>query len=161
MKQKRNFWPQSIILSIIAIIFACGYTIKIALDNPVQMDGSYMQPYQQVDENINDLLFEQKKFDARFQVRFDGDRLNVGTNSVALLITDTDGKEINNASIELLVTRPETTEFDQILKPSSIQSGKYFFENIDIQKIGRWQFVAKMQVDSLRGFYKTEYLATQ
>ena len=39
VKVERNFWPHTIVTMILLAIVACAWTIKIALDNPVQMDN--------------------------------------------------------------------------------------------------------------------------
>ena len=43
VKTERNYYPHAVIGMIIGCVIACGYTIKIALDNPVEMDTYYME----------------------------------------------------------------------------------------------------------------------
>ena len=53
LKKEKNYWPHAIVIVLIFMIFACIMVVKIAIDNPVQMDSFYFEKYQQVDENIN------------------------------------------------------------------------------------------------------------
>ncbi|WP_262369842.1 FixH family protein [Campylobacter concisus] len=68
---KKTFWPYAIVLSFIAIIIACAVTIIIALKHPVEMDSSYMQSYQNVDENITFIKESEKRFDEKFDLKFE------------------------------------------------------------------------------------------
>ena len=55
LKKERNYWPHAIVTVLIFMVFACAMVVKIAMDNPVQMDSFYLDKYQQVDENINEI----------------------------------------------------------------------------------------------------------
>jgi hypothetical protein len=162
MNNKRNFWPAGIIASIIFIIFACAYTIKIALDNPVQMDSAFNSNYHIVDENINEIMRAQAAFDDKYKVTTNQSRFAFGKNSLVLQVEElSTNSSIDNASMELLITRPETTEHDQMLKPTNVKDGKYTFDGIDIALKGRWQIVAKVTIGKDYGYYKNELLAVQ
>jgi hypothetical protein len=160
-KVKNNYWPQAIIASILFIIVACGYTIKVALDNPVQMDSSYMTKYQQVDENINELLLAQKSFDKKYRVNTVQDSMVMGKNSLSLNLKDkSNNQAISDAEIKLLVTRPDSEDFDKKPKVISYENGIYTFEEFEIDKIGRWQIIAKITIGENYGYYKNELNAT-
>ena len=86
---KKTFWPYAIVLSFIAIIIACAVTIIIALKHPVEMDSTYMQSYQNVDENITFIKESEKRFDEKFDLKY-----------------------------EILLTRPQTNKENKILRAS-------------------------------------------
>ena len=61
-KDEKNYWPHFILL---LVFFAIGmgiWTIKSAIDNPVELDNAYMLNYHKVDSNINTILQDQKNF---------------------------------------------------------------------------------------------------
>ena len=91
VKTERNYYPHAVIGMIIGCVIACGYTIKIALDNPVVMDTYYMEKYQKVDENINQILELQEKFNAKFDLSYSTEKFHVGQNQITLKLSDKNG----------------------------------------------------------------------
>jgi hypothetical protein len=67
-KEEINYWPYAIVGMILTVVLLGIWTIKVAVSNPVQLDNSYMMTYQDVDENINEILAKQQAFDARYSV---------------------------------------------------------------------------------------------
>ncbi len=162
MKKERNYWPHAIVGIILSVVIAGAWTVKIALENPVQEDTYFIDKYQYVDTNINTLLEKKAKFDAKYSVMCKTDRFDIGKNSLLLKIVDKDGNsKINNAKIELLITRPDTNKYNQNIKPNKIDNGIYYYGEIDIPKIGRWQILAKTKIGDLEGFDKFEVNATR
>ena len=159
-KKKLNLWPYSIVASILFIIFACAMTIKIAVDNPVQMDSAFLDKYKQVDENINDILEKQKKFNALYSVEVFKDSISRGENSIKLKVVDKQNNPIDNAEVEILITRPDSVKFDIKLTPISNSNGIYNFESFQIEKLGRWQILSKVSIGDLTTFTKQEVYAT-
>lgn len=163
IKNQKNYWPHAIIASIILIVIACIYTIIIALDNPVEMDSYYLEKYQKVDRNINDIIEKQKKFFDKYEVKYDFTSIKMDKpQTIALLLLDKKSNEfVKNANIFLLITRPDTNKFNQEYKSTSSKDGKYIFENIVVQKPGRWQFKAKIKSEDYEGFHEYEVNATK
>lgn len=56
VKSERNYYPHAVVGMILGMVVACGWMIKIATDNPVEMDTYYMEKYQKVDHTINEIL---------------------------------------------------------------------------------------------------------
>jgi len=155
-KAERNYWPHTIIAMIVACIIACGWTIKIALDNPVEMDTFYMEKYQKVDQNINEIIELQTKFDAAFDLSYSTEQFVMGQNTMTLKLTDKSGKVVNNANITMMLSRPETNKDNKQMKPSKVENGLYTFGPFDIQKPGRWQILSKIEMDEFKGYHKSE-----
>ncbi len=156
-KKEINFWPYTIVGMILTVVMLSAWTIKVALKNPVQLENSYMMKYQDVDENINEILLKQNRFRSRYIVALSGNRLSVGANRVEVGITDKNGTNIEGAQITALVTRPDTTEFDVTLKNFTYSGSKYLSEEFNISKTGRWNILVRVNVDGDEGFetYKT------
>ncbi len=159
-KKKFNLWPYAIVGSILAIAFACAITVKIALDNPVQMDSAFFDKYQKVDENINEILKKQEKFNTLYHVEILKESISLGENTLMLKIVDKQDNPIENAKVEVLITRPDSSAFDIRLKPISSSDGIYKFESFQIEKLGRWQILSKVSIDDLTAFNKQELYAT-
>lgn len=161
-RDKLNFWPFAIVGSIILVVIACGITVKIALQNPVELDdGFFLSNYHKVDENINDLLTKQAIFKEKFEISFLTKELAMNKPSTVLLnITSIkELKNIENAKIELLLTRPDSNSSNQVLNSFKFENGEYLFGPIVLDKPGRWQVLAKIKIDKDEGFYKHEILA--
>jgi nitrogen fixation protein FixH len=63
------------------------------------------------------------------------------------------GKAIDDAKVEVVLTRPDTTKFDLNLTNPSIQEGKYTFNPIDLPKQGRWDIMAKITIGKDQRYY--------
>lgn len=154
----KTFWPHAIVLSIIAIVIACVATIMIALKNPVQMDTFYMDRYQNVDENINEIHESQRRFESKFSVAFNGSEIKKkGDEFEAVFDIGIVSKlsEISNLTAQILLTRPETNEFNQDLEPIW-QKRNLKTKSVKLAKEGRWQLLVKLNDGSDIGFYKFE-----
>ncbi len=164
MKQikERNYWPHAIVGMILIVVIAGAYTIKIAVDNPVQEDTYFMEKYQKVNKDINKLMKKKSDFDKNFTISYSTLKFNQGTNSISIEVKDkTDANLVKNADITLLVTRPETNEFNQNLKPTKIENGKYIFDNIKINKPGRWKILTDIKINKFEGYNTYEVYATK
>ncbi len=162
VKSERNYWPHSIVAGIVAIVFACGWTIKIALDNPVEMDTFYMDKYQKVDENINEIMLLQDKFNAKFDLRYSTEKFLVGQNSIAITLVDKQsGEMVEHANVKLLLSRPDSNKNNQEMKPSKAEKGVYTFGPFEANKVGRWQILTKIELGEFKGYSKYEVYAVK
>lgn len=162
VSKERNYWPHTIIGMILATVVACGWTIKIAMSNPVEMDTFYMEKYQKVDQNINEIMELQEKFNAKYDLRYSTESFVMGKNSFSIKLLDKEnGKEIENAKVTLLLSRPETNKDNKEMKPSKIENGNYIFDVIEILKPGRWQILTKIEIGEFKGYSKYEVYAAK
>lgn len=161
--KSKNYWPHAIVTGIILIVLACAWTIKIALDNPVQMDSYYMQKYQEVDRNINAIEEKQEAFFKRFDV--DYAKTSIAINKpfdISFSINDKQKDEkLKDVAITLLVTRPETNEFNKEFTFTNSKDGIFTAKNLTVNKPGRWQLLAKIKYKEYEGFHRYEVFATK
>lgn len=162
-KERKNYWPHGIIGSIILIIIACIATVIFALEHPVEMDSYYLEKYQQVDRDINNIIKKQKEFFAKYDVVFDTKKLNLDnpSNIVFSIIDKQTNKPLQKAEILMLLTRPDSNKFNQELNATIAKNGKFIFENIVVNKPGRWQFKTKIKSENFEGFHEYEVNATK
>jgi len=161
-KEPFNAWPYAIVGGIIAIIIACGVTIKIALDNPVQLDGGfYLSKYQDVDDTINELLAKQKIFDEAYSLDYGIKKMTMHEDTMIPIAvrSKADGSAVDSASIRLLVTRPDSNVHNVELTPSGVKDGFYLFGPVNVELPGRWQLLTKVNVGEKEGFIKHEIFA--
>ncbi|MEE3705079.1 hypothetical protein V2I29_05745 [Campylobacter sp. CX2-8023-23] len=176
MQTRKTFWPYGILISIFAIVCACAYTIYYSLDYPVYMDDYYFDKYQKVDSKFNDIQAAQSNFNREFsfdltpQIELNGEILpneveklrKRKTATIVPLNQDFTLKFDTNAtkySAKILLTRPDSSEFDKELAPQ-ISDGKLIINDLNLTKAGRWQIKAKLAVDENKtGFYQVELYA--
>lgn len=161
IKKERNYWPHSIVAGIIFIIIACIVTIKIALDNPVQMDSFYLEKYQSVDRNINDIMKAQKEFEKSYVLEYQTKKFSMNkANTFTFTIKNLETKSnVQKADIKLVITRPETNEFNQEFVLQASKGGVFTVEGIKAEKPGRWQILTKINIGEKSSFNKYEVFA--
>ncbi|MDO5045384.1 FixH family protein [Campylobacter sp.] len=155
----KTFWPYAIVLSIIAIVIACIATIVIALKNPVQMDNFYMDRYQNVDENINEIRDTHKRFETKYAVAFDNPNPRAMEGEFEFKITPKSA-ELPNFKTQILLTKPETNEFNEELSLAQ-QKEVLKTAKVKLAKEGRWQILLKINDGEDTGFYKFDINATK
>ena len=161
--KKANYWPHSIVLSIFGVFGLCVWTVKKAVDNPVQMDSFYFESYQDVDENINKIMLKQMAFDKKYTLVVPKENFKLDSkNSISIKLSQKDsGEAVNDANISVVITRPSSVAFDKNLEFISSEDGVYKFSSFEIHKPGRWQIMSKVTVDGLTSFNKLEVNATK
>ena len=166
-KSKKTFWPYGIILSLIAIAIACTATVIISLDYPVHTDDFYLEKYQDVDRNFNEIQLAQKSFDEHFSVMLSNDsfdsKSDINLTLEILPKSPEFAKNLDTLTAQILITRPETSEYDK--RPNArVQSdgsrASVAIEPFSVEKIGRWQIKAKISENNASiGFFNFEILA--
>ncbi len=153
-------WPIGITMSILMIAGMCIWTIVIAQSMPVQMDNSYFKDYRDVDMNINEIIIKQKEFDAKYNVLLQQKDLKIGENTILVRVMDKQNQAVDNATVDVLMTRPHTVENDIELVFSTNKDGVYQFKPFDVQDEGRWQIQTRVNINNLISYNKLEVNAT-
>ncbi|TKX29861.1 hypothetical protein CQA38_03590 [Campylobacter sp. MIT 12-5580] len=180
--KKKTFWPYGILLSILAIILACVATIIFSLDYPVYEDDSFMQKYQSVDRNINDIKQKQTRFEEDYRLslnlkpKFDKKKRefyeleSLATELEILLHEISEDRSAHNISFEALLTRPHTNKQDtklEILSFSLTNKLKKSFNTYSLKialpnlEKGRWQLKLKAQKNDTQVAFYTYNLVIQ
>jgi nitrogen fixation protein FixH len=146
-------WPWIIALSIFIFIIAIIFAIKVALTAPVELSNYGMQNYHAYDANVNDIIEEKIAFDQSYTIAFMTPQLTSKGAVVSYKISDKVNNAVDNAKIEVVLTRPDTTDFDIVLNNPSVVDGVYTFKATDLPKLGRWDILAKISVGDKSRFY--------
>ncbi len=152
-----NLWPLGIALFVMIVIGMIVITVTMALKNPVQTENSFLGDYQEIDDSINELQEEQQYFLAHYEIvwlkqntqeyQFQNSR---GQQNAAIFqgrsfleglcfeIRPKDGSQfLENISIQALLTRPHTKEFDVPLLFTG-NNNVFCSESFQLPSFGRW-----------------------
>ncbi len=152
-KSSGRKWPWIIALSTLAVITFGITTVKIAVNNPVEVSDYGMQGYHTYDDNANNIITSKIAFDKAYTITFLTQKLEEKQSVIAYKITDKAGKGVDNATVKVVLTRPDTTKFDINLSNPTVSDGKYTFAAVDLPKIGRWDILAKVSVGDKQRYY--------
>jgi hypothetical protein len=146
-------WPIIIAVSIIGIIGACIWTIKVALNNPVQLSDYGMQGYHDYDANVNEIIKAKIAFDQKYTIALVTPQISEKGTVIEYSVTDKTGNAVDNASVEVVLTRPNETQHNMSLTSPTVLSGKYTFAPVDLPLAGRWDILAKVSVGEDQRYY--------
>jgi nitrogen fixation protein FixH len=172
-KHETSYWPH-MILGFLLIGITLGYwTVKSASSLPVSEENAFMMKYQKADKDINNIIEAQQRFDARYTIKAEGDRIVVpvknskavkeesaivlhnGANRFVFHITDKAGNAVDDMNVSFLLTRPHTVADDQRIENIPFKYGAYKVEEINISKPGRYILELRAQKGDAIGYYKT------
>ena len=165
-KNEKTYWPH-MILGFLLIGITLGYwTVKHAVQMPVQEVNEYMMKYQQADLGINDILQKKQAFDKAYNIKLNNAKMMVmtdnvnsnipqpnavtltkGVNYFSYTVTQKDGTVVSNANASFLLTRPHTRKDDMMIEDVAFKNGMYVTPAIDIQKPGRYTLQFRAKID--------------
>lgn len=146
-------WPILISLSIVGIIGACVWTVKVALNNPVEMSDYGMQNYHEYDRDANDIINAKASFDRKYTIELLTEQIGERGTVIAYKILSKEGNPIDNADLKVVLTRPDTTKNDIVMDNPTVENGIYSFVPVDLNKPGRWDIMAKVSVGNDQRYY--------
>jgi len=173
-KNQNRLWF-AIVMGMLA--FGIGmviWTVKQAVSLPVQESNNFMLKYQQADLNINSIMENKAKFDAKYTIELQNSefitldeehqntnskrkqekpvKLKMGENIFSYKIQEKNGKSVQNAQFTFLLTRPFTRTEDKKEDNISISNGLYITKAVELEKKGRYTLQVKATIDGLTGY---------
>lgn len=175
---KRNYWP---LLFISIFTFTLGmiiWTIYSSTQAPVNQDESFLNSYQHVDDNFNDIALANKNFLNQYDFtlsvnnrEFDlsyadifysqrvietkskhKDVLKIGNNKIDVVIKNKKTQAvITNAQITLRVTRATNNKSDINLDSFKEINGEYQ-SNFELPLKGNWNITGVVSVGETKGY---------
>ncbi len=152
MKISPKIWPYSIGFSIIAVFGFCVATVFVVESANIQVSNAYMTKYQEAEKNANDYINKRIAFDRKYKITYVPKSLLQETD-LAFKVTDLSGNVVKNAKLTLLISRPETHEYDQKLQSTSLEEGNYIVKHVKFEKKGVWDIITKVEVGKESRFY--------
>ena len=151
-----RIWPYAIGGSILFIFGACIATLVITSKLPVEKSDTYMMYYQEADANANELIEAKIAFDRKYKIEYITDGISCESTSLKYKVTNLEGVAVENAKIKVIVTRPNNHKNDQELNNPTFENGVYTFSSITLPLKGRWDVMAKVNVDEVQRFYNVK-----
>lgn len=152
-KPSGKVWPYAIVISILLIVAASAMTVVVAIDNPVSMSDDNMQDYHHYDRNANAFIEAKIAFDKKYKISYVSDKLDLDNAKVVYKVTDTEGAAVNNAKLNIVLTRPDNQKSDIAMESPTVENGTYTFNVGKLPREGRWNIMAHVVVDTDERYY--------
>ena len=152
-KSQGKVWPYAIVISILGIVAASVMTVVVAVQHPVEMSDMDMQNYHHYDANANDIITAQIAFDKRYSIAYASKELNQDNAVVVYKVSDKEGASVNDAKINVVLTRPDNRNSDIVMDTPTIENGLYIFDAGKLPLAGRWNIMAHVVVNGYERYY--------
>lgn len=177
--KKRNYWPLYFIAIFAFTVYMIIWTIYKATQVPVVEDRSFMQKYQYVDENYNNIMTSNINFLEKYSLELDlngkifplttedikygqrviekysnhKDVLKVGENSLKISVLNKITKEIVPINIDLLITKTMSDDSNLNLKDENFTKDKnIYITNFSLNEETNWIITGSFKVEDETGF---------
>jgi hypothetical protein len=177
--KKRNYWPLYFIAIFAFTVYMIIWTIYKATQVPVVEDRSFMQKYQYVDENYNNIMTSNINFLEKYSLELElngkifplttedirygqrviekysnhKDVLKVGENSLKILVLNKTTKEIIPLSIDLLITKTMSDDSNLNLKDENFTKDKNIYTtNFSLNEETNWIITGSFKAEDGTGF---------
>lgn len=145
-RSKGRIWPYAIVVSILLVFAAAVATVVVAVNNPVEMSDLDMQGYHHYDAHANDIIAAEIAFDKKYTIDYITKELNQDNAVIVYKVSNKEGKGINDAKINIMVTRPDNHKSDIAFDTAEVDNGVYTFEVGKLPLAGRWDVMAHVVV---------------
>ncbi len=146
-------WPIGIAVATIGLVIIGAITISKALSLPVVESDYFHAKYQEADLNGDKIFLAQIAFNKLYTVEQSGIVIDMNNSVVAYKITDKAGKPVNDAELEVIVTRPNTKTLDINLSNPVVENGVYRYTGFTLPKAGRWDILARITIGDNQRIY--------
>ena len=177
--KKRNYWPLYFIAICAFTVYMIIWPIYKATQVPVVEDRSFMQKYQYVDENYNNIMTSNINFLEKYSLELDlngkifplttedikygqrviekysnhKDILKVGENSLKISVLNKITKEIVPINIDLLITKTMSDDSNLNLKDENFTKDKNIYTtNFSLNEETNWIITGSFKVEDETGF---------
>jgi len=152
-KSDGRIWPYAIVISILLVVVASGMTIYVAVNHPVEMSDSNMQEYHHYDKNANEFIAAKIAFKKNYTITYESKKFDMNDAVVIYKITDTSGVVVDDAKLNIVLTRPDNRNSDIVLNDPTVDSGIYTFNVGKLPLEGRWNIMAHVVVGDYERYY--------
>lgn len=152
-KSKGRIWPYAIVISILLIIAASAMTVAVAMQHPVEMSDMDMQDYHHYDNNANDIINAKIAFDKKYTLTYHSHSFDQENAVVAYQLVDKSGKAVDDAQMDIIVTRPDNHKNDMAFDKPKIENGIYTFEVGALPLAGRWNVLTRIVAGNERRYF--------
>lgn len=175
--KNRNYWPL-LFIGIFTFTFSMiVWTIISAVNTPVHEDKSFLNSYQNIDEQYNNIVVSNKAFNEKYYIDIKLNSSNfgldindiflaqrvleekpthkdfflVGENRINFLIKSLDSNEIVEAKINFKVTRATNSNSDIDISNKENKDSSFTF---DLKSGGNWNITGTVEtLDKNKGYF--------
>jgi len=148
-----KLWPVGVALAITAVAGLCVWTVKVTSSANIQESDAYMTNYQNADAKANDFIKARIAFDKKYKLKYMTEKLDENGADVKYSLTTLDGKPVENATMVLAVSRPDTHAYDKKITNPVVENELYVFKDVKFPKTGAWNLLLKVNVGQDYRFY--------
>lgn len=150
-------WPYTISIAILTFFGAIVFSITLILkEAPVQKSDSYMMGFHHADLQANEIIQAKIDFNKKYKIAYETEFLAQEGATIQYKVTDLDGNPVNDATIKIVITRPDHHRHKQELENPSVANGIYSFSDFTLAEPGRWDIMAKVIVGEEERFYNVK-----
>jgi len=155
-KSEGKIWPYAIGASILLVFGACVATLVITHTIPVEESDTYMMGYHEADAKANEIIKDRIAFDKLYKIEYITNSLSKEKTIIKYKLTDISGHAVNDAKIKVIITRPNIHKYDLELINPSVDNGIYTFESVSLEVDGRWDVMAKVNIEESQRFFNVK-----
>ncbi|MFA6192841.1 MAG: FixH family protein [Sulfurimonas sp.] len=155
-KNSGKIWPYAISTAIALVVAAGVATVVISIKTPVENSDAFMMNYHEADAKANDLIEARIAFDKKYKIQYIADSLDCNGCVIKYKVSDLNSKQVSDANITVVLTRPDGHKYDKELNNPTIENGIYSFDSVKLEKEGRWDIMAKVSVGDLQRYYNVK-----
>jgi len=148
-----KLWPIGVALAIVGVAGFCVWTVKVTSSANIQESDAYMTNYQDADAKANDFIKARIKFDKKYNIAYVTESIGGENPIIKYKISDKSGNPVNNATITVAISRPETKKYDQKLSNVTVDNGIYSIKGATFPMAGVYNIVAKVSIGDDYRFY--------
>jgi len=115
-----------------------------------------MMAYQDADADANKIIKARIAFNKKYKIEYVTDGLSQESTVIKYKIYDGKFNPVNNAKLKVIITRPNNHKHDQELNNPTVENGIYTFTSTTLPEAGRWDVMAKVNIDDLQRFYNVK-----
>jgi len=146
-------WPIGVALAILGVVGLGTWTIIETGSANIQESDAYMTNYQDADAKANEFIKARIAFDKKYKLKYVTEKLNENGVDVKYSLTNLDGKPVENATMILAISRPDTHSYDKKITNPTFENDLYVFKDVKFPKTGAWNLLLKVNVGKDYRFY--------
>jgi nitrogen fixation protein FixH len=151
-----KIWPYGIGVAILTFFGAIVFSITLILkEAPVQVSVDMMD-YHHADANANELIQAKIDFNEKYKIEYMTEGLSELNSTLKYRISDLENNPVSDATIIVIITRPDNNNHTQKLINPSVDNGIYIFDSVTLSQAGRWNVMAKVDVGELTRYYNVK-----
>ncbi|NQY52558.1 MAG: hypothetical protein HRT42_03190 [Campylobacteraceae bacterium] len=179
--KKRNYWPLFFIGIFTFTLGMIFWTIKSAINTPVNEDETFLVSYHHLDENFNNIMASNEEFKKSytFILNINGkelelttsdiyasqriiekkskhkDMYKLGNNIISISVQDKDNKALDNLEINFSITVATNNKSDINLSNKDLEyKNNKYVTIVKIPKVGNWNITGSVKTqDGNKGYF--------